>query len=73
MSNVTKQATDPLNPSTGVLVKLGSALRHADEAMSENGHAADEGAFRALLADPEVSTWLSEMDAMAFLPVKRDA
>lgn len=60
-------------PPLSLLVKLGSAIVHADEAMSENGVAEDEGAFRQLLADPEVSTWISEMTESGLLPVKRDA
>lgn len=63
--------TDPLKPDPGLLVKLGSAVVHADEAMSADGHAADEAAFRSILADPEVSDWIAQMNASALLPVKR--
>jgi len=63
---------DPLTPSTNLLMKLGSAIVHADEAMSDNGHAVDQAAFRAHLSDPEVAGWIEEMDAQSLLPVKRD-
>lgn len=62
---------DPLKPGVGLLVKLGSALVHADEAMSENGVAEDEATFRRLLADPEVVPWIDAMNDSGFLPVKR--
>lgn len=64
---------DALEPSDGLLVKLGSALVHADEAMSKNGVALDEQTFRALLADPEIQMWIGAMNGMGLLPVKRDA
>ena len=64
---------DPMFPSAGLLCKLGSALAHADEAMSENGVALDEQTFRGLLADPEVQMWINAMNGMGLLPVKRDA
>lgn len=63
--------SDPFSPNDGLLCKLGSAIAHADEAMSENGVAEDEGAFRAILSDPEVHQWLAEMWEMGLLPVKR--
>ena len=64
---------DPMNPTSSLLAKLGSAIVHADEAMSENGVAEDEGAFRSLLRDPDVSEWIEGMNGMGLLPVKRDA
>lgn len=60
------------NISPTLAVKLGSAIVHADEAMSADGHAADESAFRSILADPEVSAWLAAMNELALLPVKRN-
>lgn len=64
--------TDPLNPGDTLLIKLGSALVHADEAMSENGVALDEATFRSLLIDQEVQGWLGAMHKLALLPVKRN-
>ncbi len=63
--------SDPLKPSPALLSKLGSIVVHADEGLSSDGHAFDIEAIRSLLADPEVTTWLAEMDAMAFIPKKR--
>lgn len=61
----------PLNPSVGLLAKLGSIAQHCDEAIGADGHAFDLAAIRALLADPEVSAWLDAMHKLAMLPVKR--
>lgn len=63
---------DPFKPSATLLAKLGSAIVHADEAMSDQGHAADEAAFRSLLTDQEVQDWLAAMQVNALVPVKRD-
>lgn len=62
---------DVFDPGQEVLLKMGSALIHADEAMSENGVALDEVLFRYLLAEPDVEEWLKEMDKLSLLPVKR--
>lgn len=62
---------NPLNPPATVLVKLGSALIHAEELLSPDGHAFDRQAFYAVALDPEVIEWLAAMDAEALLPVKR--
>jgi hypothetical protein len=62
---------DPFNPGTSLLTKLGSALRHADEALGEGGQPVDKSAFFGILADPEVEEWMAAMDAAALLPVKR--
>jgi hypothetical protein len=68
---------DPLKPSATLLIKLGSAFVHAQEAMFEmhrGGIAAmqfDEAAFETLAKDPEVVEWMAAMSKMAFLPVKR--
>lgn len=61
----------PLNPPASLIIKLGSALVHADEFTSPGGDSLDLHAFRSLLADPEVVDWLDAMNALAFLPVKR--
>lgn len=62
---------EPLKPSVGVLVKLGSFVRHVEEADSDNAHEFDWAAIRGLMADPEIREWMSAMDGMALLPVKR--
>lgn len=62
---------DPFKPSVGLLAKLGSIAQHIDEAASPSGHEFDITAARALLADPEVSFWLDQMDRRALLPKKR--
>lgn len=63
--------TDILKPSMPLLVKLGSIAVHADEALSDKGHAFDTDTIKSLLSDPEVSAWLTEMDKAALLPKKR--
>ena len=60
-----------LKPSVSLLVKLGSIAVHADELLSPSGHAFDRVAIQQLLLDPEVSSWLSEMNKEAMLPIKR--
>lgn len=61
--------TDPLKPSAALLCKLGSIVVHADEYLSPGGHAFDERAIAALLADVEVRRWVNAMGAL--LPQKR--
>lgn len=63
--------SDPLKPSVGVLVKLGSIIVHMEEAMSDKAHRFDISALESCLNDPEVKEWVKAMDAMAFLPLKR--
>lgn len=58
-------------PSMSLLVKLGSIMIHAEEALSPKGHYFDAEAVRSLLADPEVVEWRQAMDAAALLPKKR--
>ena len=58
-------------PPMGLLVKLGSIARHADEIFSDDGQDFDKQAFVSLLMDPEVAAWLHEMDKAALLPLKR--
>jgi hypothetical protein len=60
-----------LEPDTGLLVKLGSIMVHAEEMTEPGAHAFDVTALKSLLSDPEVVAWREEMDAMALLPVKR--
>lgn len=64
-------AADALHPSLTLLVKLGSIAVHADEATAPGAHRFDIVAIRQLIDDPEVATWLAQMDASAFLPKKR--
>jgi hypothetical protein len=66
-------ATDPLAPPATLLVKLGSALVHAQEMTEPGAHPLDLEAFKSLCADPEVAAWLEAMGALALLPVKRSA
>lgn len=56
---------------TTLLVKLGSALVHAEEMIEPGAHPFDLDAFRRLASDPEVMEWREAMDALALLPVKR--
>lgn len=60
-----------LAPSVTLLIKLGSLAVHIEEMPSPSGHQLDKSAVEGLLADEEVSEWLTEMGKMAFLPVKR--
>lgn len=71
MPETSNGSSDPLAPSAELLVKLGSLIVHADEAMTPGGHSFDVEAFRGLLQDPEVVAWLEAMQALALLPVKR--
>lgn len=60
-----------LHPSPQLLVKLGSIAVHADEALSDDGHPFDIDAVKHLLSDPEVQTWIWDMQKQALLPLKR--
>ena len=60
-----------MTPAVTTLIKLGSAIVHAQEALSKDGHEFDIAAFNKECSDPEVVEWLREMDSMAFLPKKR--
>jgi len=64
-------SANPLKPSPALLCKLGSVLVHADELISSNGHVFDRFALEQLINDPEVKSWLAQMDAMAMIPKKR--
>lgn len=65
------QSSSPLSPPATTLIKLGSLAAHIEELLSPSGHHADRAAIDGLLADDEVRSWLSDMNDMAFLPVKR--
>jgi hypothetical protein len=62
---------DPLQPSPALLCKLGSAIVHAQELYSSNGHAFDKAALDTVLGDPEVVEWMRQMDKQALLPKVR--
>jgi len=66
-----KAKYDPLRPSPTLLIKLGSALIHAEEMIETKMKNAefDIPAFKTVADDPEVKTWVKEMGAM--LPLKR--
>lgn len=66
-----KTTTDPLKPSLALLVKLGSALVHADEFFRPNRHELDKTAYDDLMRDAEVKAWIDDMTAKGLLPVKR--
>lgn len=60
---------DPLKPSVGLLIKLGSLVVHADEFFSPGGDPVDRIAFNTLIHDEEVKAWISAMGC--YLPLKR--
>lgn len=60
-----------LQPSVGLLVKLGSIAVHADEFTSPRGHEFDLQAMKQLLADPDVVAWIAAGTKAAMLPLKR--
>lgn len=62
---------DALNPSTALLIKLGSLARHAEELLLPGAHEFDAEAIKSLLADSEVVEWMKAADALALLPVPR--
>ena len=62
---------EPQAPEFSLLVKLGSIVRHAEEAVGPGGHGLDELTVRALLEDPDVVEWMAAMDRLGLLPVKR--
>lgn len=64
--------SDPLKPSVGLLIKLGSIIVHQEELASPNGHQFDKVALDSVRNDPEVIEWFSQMNKKAFLPVKRN-
>jgi hypothetical protein len=74
VTKVAKRVTgtiDPLRPSVTTLVKLGSIIVHFDEATMPGGHEFDMHTARTLLEDYEVKAWISAMNKLAMLPVKR--
>lgn len=64
--------SDPLNPSTALLVKIGSLIVHMEEAASPSGHSFDRQAAENLRQDPSVVEWFKGMTSLGLLPVKRN-
>jgi len=64
---------DMLKPSPGLLCKLGSIAIHTQELLSPDGHQFDRVALTTLLADPDVTAWLEEMDSAAMVPKMRNS
>lgn len=62
---------NPLEPSTSLLVKLGSIAVHTQELMAPGRHEYDISALGTLFQDADVIEWIASMDKMAFLPKKR--
>lgn len=62
---------DPLKPTAAVLCRIASIVVHADEMMSDSGHAFDRAALQSLLIDRQVRDWLRDMGKLGLLPVKR--
>lgn len=53
------------------LTKIASALVHAEEYLSDDGHEFDLVAFRQQMDDPEVQAWLETMRGAGLAPRKR--
>lgn len=70
-ADTSHMGTKMLNPTTSLLVKLGSIAVHADELLSPDAHPMDQVALKSLLGDPEIVEWLKRMDEAALLPRKR--
>lgn len=66
-----KKTLAVLTPPASTLMKLGSIAQHMKEMMSSDGHAFDKLAMEQLVQDPEIATWLSEMDKLALIPKLR--
>lgn len=62
---------DPLKPSATLLIKLGSAMIHAEEMIETKFRNVefDVPAFNTAAQDPEVRAWVKAMGPM--LPLKR--
>lgn len=58
-------------PQVSLLCKIGSILVHFDEWCGDDGRNIDLQTARGLMADREVQEWLTGMDKLAMLPVKR--
>jgi hypothetical protein len=62
---------NPLKPNSSLLCKLGSIVVHSQEKDSITGHPFDAVALRELYDDSEVVEWLTDMQKMGMLPVRR--
>lgn len=62
---------DIKNPGLNILCTLGSIAIHVEELLSPAGHAFDKVALETCLNNPDLKTWLKEMDKLALLPKKR--
>jgi hypothetical protein len=62
---------DAISPDTSTAIKVASALVHAQEYMSADGHPFDRNAFDALMGDHEVRAWMNRLRGLALLPRKR--
>jgi hypothetical protein len=69
MNMAKTKTTSPTTPSVALLSKIGSALIHAQEFISEDRHEFDMAAFNQLMNDPEVRAWITAIGPL--LPVKR--
>lgn len=61
----------PTMPPLDLLCKLGSIARHVEEATADGGSHLDVAALQTLVGDKQVLEWMSQMDKMALLPVRR--
>ncbi len=63
--------TDPLKPSATLLIKIGSAMIHAEEMIETKFKNAefDIPAFKTVAEDPETIAWIKAMGPL--LPRKR--
>ncbi len=61
----------PLELSAPLASKLGSVVVHVEEMLSPTGHDFDRIALEGLLADPDIREWITDLQAMALVPVKR--
>ena len=71
ISSLRASTNDPTKPSMTVLVKIGSAMVHADEMLSPTGHDYDKIALQSLINDPEVQSWIAAITKLGFVPLKR--
>lgn len=62
---------DVLNPSPGLLAKIGSIIIHARELLSPDGHVYDKVALDSAVNDEEVKQWIEGMDELSMLPRER--
>ena len=71
ISSLRASTNDPTKPSMTVLVKIGSAMVHADEMLSPTGDDYDKIALQSLINDPEVQSWIAAITKLGFVPLKR--